>query len=73
MRIEPLELEDLGGLVLALTSFEVEGGESGLEFASELGLLLEIGDGRIVSWKGNFSHDAARAEARQGRPGRQRA
>ena len=25
VRIEPLEFEDLGGLVLALTSFEVEG------------------------------------------------
>jgi ketosteroid isomerase-like protein len=73
VRIEPLEFEDLGGLVLALTSFEVEGGESGLEFDSELGLLLEIGDGRIVSWKGHFSHAAARAEGRRDRPGRQRA
>ena len=61
--IEPLEFEDFGRLVLALTSIEVEGGESRLEIDSELGLLCRIGDGRIVSWKGHFSHAAARAEA----------
>ena len=62
-RIVPLEFEDRGGLVLALTSFEVKGEESRLEFDSELGLLCEIADGRIVSWRGHFSHAAARAEA----------
>jgi ketosteroid isomerase-like protein len=62
-QIVPIELEDLGGLVLALTTFEVKGGESQLEFDSELGLLCEIADGRIVSWRGHFSHAAARAEA----------
>ncbi len=63
VRIEPIELTDLGGLVLALTSFEAKGGESEVEFDSELGLLLEVDDGRIVSWRGHFNHAAARAEA----------
>jgi ketosteroid isomerase-like protein len=74
VRIEPIELTDLGGLVLALTSFEAKGGESEVEFDSELGLLLEVDDGRIVSWRGHFNHAAARAEAEaqastQDRPG----
>jgi ketosteroid isomerase-like protein len=63
VRIEPIELTDLGGLVLALTSFEAKGGESELEFDSELGLLLEVDEGLIVSWRGHFNHAAARAEA----------
>jgi ketosteroid isomerase-like protein len=63
-QIEPIEFEERGGLVLAITSFAVEGGESHLEFDSELGLLCEIQGGRIVSWKGHFNHAAARAEAR---------
>ena len=58
--IEPVEVDDFGGLVLALTSFSVEGR---LPLDSELGLFLEMGDGRIVNWRGHFTHAAARAEA----------
>ena len=62
-RIDPLEVEDLGGLVLALTNFSVEAGDSRLPLESELGLLLGMRAGLIASWDGHFSHAAARAEA----------
>jgi ketosteroid isomerase-like protein len=66
--IEPVEVEDVGGLVLALTTFSVEGR---LPLESELGLLCDMRDGLIVSWAGHFDHSAARAEAREraGTPG----
>ena len=55
-----VEVEDFGGLVLALTTFSVEGR---LPLESELGLLLEMGGGLIASGGGHFTHAAARAEA----------
>ena len=58
--IEPVEVEDFGGLVLALTTFSVEGR---LPLESELGLLLEMRGGLIAKWGGHFTHAAARAEA----------
>ncbi len=58
--IEPVELEDVGGLVLALTTFSVEGR---LPLESELGLLCGMRDGLIATWDGHFTHAAARAEA----------
>ena len=64
-RIVPIEFEHHEGLVLALTSFEVKGEASQFEFKSELGLSCEIGDGRILSWRGHFNHAAARAEAKR--------
>jgi ketosteroid isomerase-like protein len=62
-QITPLELTDLGDRVLAITRFVVEGHESGVTFPSELGLVLGIGDGRILSWTGFMSHAEARASA----------
>jgi ketosteroid isomerase-like protein len=58
--IEPLEVEDVGGLVLALTTFSVEGR---LPLESELGLLCGVRDGLIATWGGHFTHAEARAEA----------
>jgi ketosteroid isomerase-like protein len=58
--IEPLEVEDVGGLVLALTTFSVEGR---LPLESELGLLCGMRAGLIVTWGGHFTHAQARAEA----------
>ncbi len=62
-RIHPLEVTEAGDHVLALTTFRVEGGESGLRFESQLGLLCSIRDELIASWHGHFNHAAARAEA----------
>jgi ketosteroid isomerase-like protein len=62
-RIEPLELTDLGDTVLAITRFDVEGHESGIAFGSELGLVIGVERGRIVSWIGFTSHAEARARA----------
>jgi ketosteroid isomerase-like protein len=59
-QIEPLEVEDVGGLVLALTTFSVEGR---LPLESELGLLCGMRDGLIATWGGHFTHAEARAEA----------
>ncbi len=64
-RIEPVEVEDLGGLVLALTTFSVEAGESRLPLESELGLVCGMRAGLIASWGGHFDHAAARAEANE--------
>jgi hypothetical protein len=58
--IEPVEVEDVGGLVLALTTFSVEGR---LPLESELGLLCGMRDGLIATWGGHFTHAEARAEA----------
>jgi ketosteroid isomerase-like protein len=55
-QIVPLELRDLGDRVLALTRFDVEGHGSRLPLGSELGLILDIADGRLTSWRGFFSH-----------------
>jgi ketosteroid isomerase-like protein len=64
-QIHPLEVTEAGDCVLALTTFRVEGGESGHRFESELGLLCSVRDDLIGSWHGHFSHAAARAEAAQ--------
>ncbi|HYY83501.1 MAG TPA: nuclear transport factor 2 family protein [Beijerinckiaceae bacterium] len=61
--IVPLELRDLGGKVLALTEFVVEGYESRVPLGSELGLVCDLAEGRIASWLGFFSHAEARAAA----------
>lgn len=62
-QIVPHELRDLGGQVLALTDFRVEGNESGLPLVSELGLVCGIADGRITAWSGFFNHAEAIAAA----------
>ena len=62
-QIVPLELEDLGDKVLALTKFEVEGHAGHVELGSELGLVCDIAGGRIASWLGYFNHAAAREAA----------
>ena len=64
-QIHPIEVTEAGDYVLALTTFRVEGRESGLRFESELGLLCSIRDELIASWHGHFNHAAARAEAGQ--------
>jgi ketosteroid isomerase-like protein len=58
-QIEPLELRDLGGSVLALTEFRVEGQESRMALGSQLGLVCEIAGGRIKTWYGFFNHAEA--------------
>jgi ketosteroid isomerase-like protein len=62
-QIVPLELRDLGGKVLALTEFVVEGYESRVPLGSELGLVCDLAEGRIASWLGFFSHAEACAAA----------
>jgi ketosteroid isomerase-like protein len=61
--IVPLELEDHGDRVLALTEFRVEGLSGRVPLGSELGLVCDISDGRIASWLGFFNHADARAAA----------
>jgi ketosteroid isomerase-like protein len=65
-QIVPLEVEDLGDRVLALTKFEVEGHGGRVPLGSELGLICHIADGRIATWLGFFSHAAAREAAEAG-------
>jgi ketosteroid isomerase-like protein len=65
-QIVPLELEDLGDRVLALTEFQVEGHGGGVPLGSELGLVCDIVDGRIATWLGFFNHAAAREAAEAG-------
>ena len=60
-QIEVVELRDLGDRVLALTRFDVEGHGSRVPLGSELGLVLDIDDGRLTSWLGFFSHAEALA------------
>lgn len=55
-QIVPIELRELGGKVVALTEFRVEGQESHLPLGSELGLVCDMADGRIASWLGFFNH-----------------
>lgn len=62
-QIVPIELLDLGAKVLALTEFRVEGHESRVPLGSELGLVLDVVDGRIASWLGFFNHAEARKAA----------
>jgi ketosteroid isomerase-like protein len=59
----PSEVRELGATLVALTSFRVRGRESQLDFESELGLVVEVEDERIVSWRGFFSHSDALAAA----------
>jgi ketosteroid isomerase-like protein len=61
--IVPLELEDHGDRVLALTEFRVEGHSGRVPLGSELGLVCDIADGRIATWLGFFNHADARAAA----------
>jgi hypothetical protein len=62
-QIVPLELEDLGDRVLALTEFQVESHGGRVPLGSELGLICDIVDGRIATWLGFFNHADARAAA----------
>jgi ketosteroid isomerase-like protein len=62
-RIVPIELHDLGDKVLALTEFEVEGHGGRVPLGSELGLVCDVADGRIATWRGFFNHAEARAAA----------
>jgi hypothetical protein len=61
--IVPLELEDHGDRVLALTEFRVEGHSGRVPLGSELGLVCDIADGRIATWLGFFNHAEARRAA----------
>ena len=62
-QIVPLEVQDLGDRVLALTEFEVKGHSGQVPLGSELGLVCDVVDGRIATWLGFFNHAAARAAA----------
>jgi ketosteroid isomerase-like protein len=57
--IEPVELQDVGDGVLALTRFHVEGNESRVTLGSELGLVCDVVGGRIATWQGFFNHAEA--------------